>query len=188
MKVRRYILSLLTVSALFFASCSTGKNQRILSFFFDGVPLPDSTLASEESSEPLTGYDDQSIDSSMISLVPVYTLHYPYEEKECMSCHNENSLGDMVLPEPDLCYMCHDDFSASYAWVHGPAAGGYCTQCHDAHKSENDYLLKRSGQDICTWCHDLNQAPHNDMHTDLGDTECTLCHNPHGGEDKFLMR
>lgn len=182
----RNILALTAILSIVIASCSVEKNRRALSFFFDGVPVADTS--SIESPVMAGGTTGVTTDTSRARIVSVYNLHYPYEEKECMSCHDENSPGQMVLPEPDLCYMCHDDFNNLYEAVHAPVDMGFCTQCHNAHQSRNDYLLKFTGQALCTDCHDLELVQQNEMHSDIGDTECTLCHNPHGGADRFLMR
>lgn len=188
MKPKIKILFIVALQLALLLSCSVEKNHRILSFFFDGVVLHDSSGVAAAPVTALADQGEEPSDTATRMVIDVLTLHYPFEEKDCMSCHNENSPGEMVMPEPDLCNMCHEDFSSVFPVTHGPAGGGFCTSCHDAHQSRNDYLLTRQGQDLCTWCHDLKQAPDNDMHSDLGDTECTLCHNPHGGEDKFLMR
>jgi len=169
-------------------SCSTDKNRKALSFFFDGVPQPDTVAALTDTGSRPSESNVETGDSALARVVTVYTLHYPFEEKECMSCHNENSPGEMVLPEPDLCYMCHDDFANQYEVVHGAVVLGMCTSCHQAHQSRYNYLLKMTDQTLCTQCHDLEQVLQNEMHSDIGDTECTLCHNPHGGSDQYLIR
>jgi len=184
---RKILIIAVTLSTLV-VSCSVEKNRGLLSFFFDGVPQPDSISAIIDESDQLVGTAGEPGDSTQARVIPVYNLHYPYEEKECMSCHDENSPGEMVLTEPDLCYMCHDDFSNLYEALHAAIELGFCTSCHNAHQSRNDYLLNITGQPLCTSCHDLDQVKQNEMHSDIGDTECTLCHNPHGGTDKYLMR
>ena len=71
--------------------------------------------------------------------------------------------------------------------MHGPAAGGYCTECHNPHMSKSKKLLIRNGQDLCLECH----APKSDLsaesHKDIEDSECILCHNPHGGKDRKIL-
>lgn len=188
MKGRKKILATAAVILTVIASCSVENNRKALSFFFDGVPQADTMSVMEDNVNRKMNTGAITGDSSMAIVVPVLTLHYPYEEKECMSCHDENSPGAMVLQEPDLCYMCHDDFTNVYEVVHDALLAGFCTYCHHPHQSRNDYLLKLTDQGLCTQCHDLEEVLKNEMHTDLGDTECTLCHNPHGGSDKYLIR
>jgi predicted CXXCH cytochrome family protein len=86
------------------------------------------------------------------------SLHYPFGEGECASCHNEQSLGNMIEPQPALCYLCHVDLSESYNYLHGPVAGGYCSACHDPHRSTNEKLLRYAGDELCFYCHRLKAS------------------------------
>jgi predicted CXXCH cytochrome family protein len=114
-------------------------------------------------------------------------IHYPYEVRACDICHDPNSLGKMVEPEPGLCYICHDDYKNRYPWLHGPVAGGYCTSCHDPHTSKQAKLLKFTGHALCYFCHREEDVLKSELHTDLGEMACTDCHNPHGGEDHLIL-
>jgi predicted CXXCH cytochrome family protein len=184
----RKISILIMVILLAIASCTTERHYRLLSFFFDGVPAPDTIITDTLHAGTLHSLTVASADSLNERADQAYTVHYPYMENDCQSCHDKDSPGELVVQEPDLCYMCHDNFESSYKVIHGPVAGGYCTECHNPHQSRNRYMLKRNGQELCTWCHKFSEAPVNDMHTDLGDTDCLMCHNPHGGEDNYLIR
>ena len=115
-------------------------------------------------------------------------IHYPYGERECASCHNEQALGSMLVAQPGLCYICHEDLSTQFSYLHGPVAGGYCTACHDPHRSENEKLLKRTGEVLCYYCHESKSVLANEMHADLEGMLCMDCHNPHGGEDKYIFQ
>ena len=166
--------------------CSPGINRSLLTFFFDGVPQSDTTDAIPlQSGQP----EDTTLlaEESTSRATMFQTVHYPYGERECAMCHDENARGNMVVPEPDLCYICHEDFSDTYNYVHGPAAGGYCTACHDPHMSKEQHLLKRTGQPLCLFCHDETAVFKNEIHEGLGDISCMECHNPHGGEDRFIF-
>ncbi|MEA3462326.1 MAG: cytochrome c3 family protein [Bacteroidota bacterium] len=116
------------------------------------------------------------------------SLHYPFGEGECASCHNEHSLGSMIEPQPALCYICHEDLAEQYNYLHGPVAGGYCSACHDPHRSTNEKLLRYSGEELCFYCHKAESVRNNEMHQDLEGMLCTDCHNPHGGEDKYIFQ
>jgi predicted CXXCH cytochrome family protein len=181
----KVLIAVILLSLL--ASCSLRKSTRVLSFFFDGVPVYDSskvavkdrivndTLAQDVfRPEPIVSYSG-------------FNVHYPYKEKECFRCHDEKSKSELIFPQPDLCYSCHEDFRQKYKKVHGPAASGYCTICHNPHMSKEQNLLIRSGQQICLFCHDSAQVMKSETHKDIADTECTLCHNPHGGDDRFIL-
>jgi len=115
-------------------------------------------------------------------------VHFPYAERECAACHDPNSLGTMLEPQPDLCYLCHEDYSRSYTYLHGPVAGGYCTSCHHPHLSEKAHLLRFTGSELCYYCHRKERVLKNDMHSDLEGMNCNDCHNAHGGEDRYIFQ
>ena len=115
----------------------------MLTFFFDGVP--GATALRLHVRELRLFQPILQTRLWMLRQLRVLLFHYPYEEKECASCHNEHSLGNMVEPQPGLCYLCHEDLGAQYNYLHGPVAGGYCTACHDPHSSDNEKLLGSPG-------------------------------------------
>jgi predicted CXXCH cytochrome family protein len=161
--------------------------MTLLTFFFDGVPAED-TITDPDAGFPEADPDSIAGEEVLVAqnILQQYN-HYPYQERECAFCHDQSSLGRMVEPEPAVCYQCHEDFNDTYAYLHGPVAGGYCTSCHNPHVSENEHLLLRTGQALCLHCHDPGSVFKNEMHEDLGDWACTECHNAHGGEDRFIF-
>ena len=177
---------LLFMAAILLCQCSPKAGKSLVTFFFDGVPEAD-TLSST------TKQGQQNLDSTLqeveaLALAePAWLVHYPYAERECAACHNEQSLGTMTETQPELCYMCHEDLSASYAYLHGPVAGGYCTSCHDPHSSKNEKLLRFQGDELCFYCHSKESVYKNEMHEDLDGMACADCHNSHGGEDKYIF-
>jgi len=179
---------LLGVAILLLSQCSPYAGKNLLNFFFDGVPETDTAHAE------LAVLDEIQSDSldpaeNLLSLEEGASLvHYPYEEGECASCHNEHSLGTMVEAQPGLCYTCHEDLSMVYAYLHGPVAGGYCTSCHNPHESESENLLRKTGDALCFHCHSRESVEKNEMHQDLDGMLCMDCHNPHGGEDKYIFQ
>jgi len=183
-----WIIIALFAGLLLLDQCSPYAGKSVLTFFFDGVPEADSSG---------TGLMEQSRidpDSSGVSetfnetKVPERFIHYPYAAHECAACHDEQSLGTMVEPEPGLCYICHEDFSDRYQYLHGPVAGGYCTACHDPHISDHEKLLKMTGYELCFYCHESESVLGNPIHEELEGMLCTECHNPHGGEDNFMFQ
>jgi len=93
----------------------------------------------------------------------------------------------MIEDEPALCYNCHEDFSLSLPYLHGPVSGGFCTECHSPHMSENKMLLVRKGQQLCLYCHDTASLKEAGNHENLGEMDCAECHKPHGGDDRFMF-
>ena len=179
---------LLGVAILLLSQCSPYAGKNLLNFLFDGVPETDSTQVKQaDLLEPSA--DTMGQDEALLALeMPTRFVHYPYEEGECASCHNELSLGTMVEAQPGLCYICHEDLSAVYNYLHGPVAGGYCTSCHDPHMSESDKLLRKTGDKLCFHCHGKESVEKNEMHQGLEGMLCLDCHNPHGGEDKYIFQ
>ncbi len=182
-----YIISLCLATILIF-SCSPKISRNLLSFLFDGVPSAgqDSLILSD-------AYHDTALAVTLTttagdSLRDDIYYHYPYSENYCSSCHDENSKSEMIMPEPALCYTCHEDYSSVFPVVHGPAAGGYCTSCHHPHMSKEAKLLNRKGSTLCLYCHDSKMIAGNPAHDEAGIMNCTVCHNPHGGNDRYLIR
>jgi predicted CXXCH cytochrome family protein len=181
-----WIVLILIINSFLF-SCSPRASRNILTFFFDGVP-PIDTIPSDTSVKKTVEISTaEEFSATPFALDADYIIHYPYKEKECLSCHDENSKSEIIMPQPQLCYTCHDDFSTIYKKVHGPVAGGYCTSCHNPHLSKEKKLLIRTGQQLCLYCHDSNAVLANEVHKDISDSDCTMCHNPHGGEDRFIL-
>lgn len=177
---------LLLMAAILLCQCSPKTGKSLLTFFFDGVPEADTLnpVSMQEQVDP----DSTLLDGEALALGKSSMLfHYPYAEKECAACHDEQSLGKMTQAQPGLCYMCHEDLSANYAYLHGPLAGGYCTACHDPHSSKNEKLLRFQGDELCFYCHKKESVYRNEMHEGLDEMACTDCHNAHGGEDKYIF-
>ena len=167
--------------------CAPGTGRSLLTVFFDGVPEEDSLVAGAAPDtlalEPAAGQASPGTAEAGPSLV----VHYPYAERECGSCHDPGSLGRMLEPQPELCYMCHEELGSVYPVLHGPVGGGYCTACHDPHSSPGPALLRITGQELCFYCHAEEDVLKNEVHGDLDGMACTDCHNPHGGEDQFIL-
>lgn len=173
---------------MLFEACSRHTGKSLLTFFFDGVPEEDTTaLALQDLTSSPTDSSAQDLALSEPE-TPGMLVHYPYAERECAACHDPNSLGSMLEPQPTLCYMCHEDYGMTYNYQHGPVAGGYCTSCHDPHLSDKEHLLRLNGSELCYHCHREASVLKNEMHMDLDGMECTDCHNPHGGEDKYIFQ
>jgi predicted CXXCH cytochrome family protein len=168
--------------------CSPHAGKSVLHFFFDGVPETDSSQLTGMDTAIVSPDSGAYFQEVFASSDPEPYEHYPYEEQECASCHDELSLGTMVEPQPGLCYICHEDLAGTFNYLHGPVAGGYCTACHDPHRSENHFLLKLTGDALCFYCHNQERLWKTEMHQDLDGMLCMECHNPHGGDDKYIFQ
>ena len=179
-------LFLFFTGMILLCQCSPRAGKSLLTFFFDGVPETDTLTAISDQVKPLS--DSTLTEGETIAMKETnHGLHFPYAERECAVCHDEQSPGSMTEPQPGLCYNCHEDLSATYPYLHGPVAGGYCTTCHDPHSSGNEKLLRVKGDELCFYCHTKEGAVWNEMHKDFDGMGCSGCHNSHGGEDKNIL-
>lgn len=185
-KIPTVVLTMLAL--VLFSQCSPKASKSLLHFFFDGVPQSDSTSLVSMESEGMPADSLKRSEGPLAMAESSGSLHYPFGEGECASCHNEQSLGNMLEPQPGLCYICHVDLAEQYNYLHGPVAGGYCTACHDPHRSTKEKLLRYTGDDLCFYCHRAESVLSNDTHEGLEGMLCTDCHNPHGGEDKYIFQ
>ena len=180
--------ALSAVVAMLFAGCDESKHYRVLSFFFDGVPVPpelrEATEESESGVAPGAGADAGSVEKET-----VYIYHTPYLDRNCSGCHDRNIGFDATVAEGKLCKQCHGSYSklAEGDWWHGPAAQGECGYCHEAHKSEHRGVLKTAQPDLCFDCHDSSDVNANPVHADLQDQRCSACHDPHSAGNRRLL-
>jgi DmsE family decaheme c-type cytochrome len=96
----------------------------------------------------------------------------------------------LTQPEKDLCWTCHGDLGPlkGAAYQHAPFQGGYCTNCHDPHASDNRALLKQDERDLCKTCHPMGQElSRMQTHPPAAGWFCTNCHNPHASDFKGIL-
>lgn len=165
------------------------NNYKAISFFFDGVPDPatDSLIIPENVLLNLGDSMVLAYDTSATKTIRI-TYHDPYKFKGCSSCHDINSVGKMIEEEPTLCYQCHENFTSSYKFIHGPVAGGFCTSCHDPHQSKGIFLLKEPIHDLCLFCHLRENISPGEGHNIRDKSACNECHNPHGGTNRLMLK
>jgi predicted CXXCH cytochrome family protein len=177
-----YIVVLISLISVI-SACS----HKTLSFFFDGVPYPDDSLAVSSNNASYQADTARINEILAMKAGPELTYHMPYLDKECAACHDEKVMGKFVAPQPELCYQCHVDFSTTYAFLHAPVEMGECTSCHSPHMAKEAGLLLRTGQQLCLECHDEGDILKQENHDGIGDAACTECHNPHGGSESKLL-
>lgn len=175
------IISGIIVFSIIIYGCSKDISYKTLTFFFDGVPDTNSVKIKEDT----LNLTSDAVTAGDLLKAPETNrvVHPPFKDKDCSICHYE---GTFTLPQPKLCYQCHDDFATKYPFLHGPVAGGYCTACHHPHMGEKKLLL-REGQDLCLHCHDRERVLKNESHDGIENTNCTECHNPHGGQERTMF-
>ncbi len=179
------ILPFFVAGILLITACSPETRYNVLSFIFDGVPDPNLTNINPLNDSVNKADSTKILNIASNTVKPEFTFHQPYIDKDCNACHN-NNMGQVLETQPKLCYTCHDNFEDTYTNIHGPTAGGYCTSCHNPHKSKLPKLLTRKGKDLCLFCHDPKISD-NDIHSIVETSDCTSCHNPHGEDNTFFL-
>lgn len=175
-----WIAAMITVAA-----CSVQENYHSLSFFFDGVPNPDE--ASQLAIDPTAAFTDSTSNLEKSSM-PILSIHQPYRDKQCDFCHNQERMGELNDSSPGLCYHCHSTFENGHNFGHGPAAGGYCLECHNPHRATEKGLLVEQEEDLCLRCHNAVEISENIFHKISEVDGCVICHTPHGGDNQSLLQ
>jgi DmsE family decaheme c-type cytochrome len=81
----------------------------------------------------------------------------------CSQCHNPHgsvSGTEAMIREAsinDNCYKCHAEKRGPFLWEHGPVREN-CLNCHDAHGSTNEAMLKAQRPKICGECHGFDHG------------------------------
>lgn len=176
--------------------CQTPEDRyRVLSFFFDGVPVPPGMLGDmPELAEggPEAQRRAQANGAAPGAARPAFFYHEPYVDRSCFGCHDRDAGFKVPERGGDVCRSCHaSHFEYEPGdWGHGPAALGECRLCHQPHKSEHRALLTAEHTSLCLSCHDasgLIDTPHHAT-AKAGVEQCGSCHDPHlAGNRKLLV-
>lgn len=90
--------------------------------------------------------------------------HMPLKEGKltCSSCHNvHGTASEKLVPGisvNEMCLTCHADKRGPFLWEHQPVIES-CLNCHVAHSSNNQPLLKIKQPRICQTCHIASRHP-----------------------------
>jgi predicted CXXCH cytochrome family protein len=88
--------------------------------------------------------------------------------------------------------MCHDDIGVAASEAAAPHAAmevARCADCHNAHASPHDRLLKLPAGGVCLDCHGDQAAGEGEqIHGVIDLIGCRACHEPHGGGQEKLLR
>ncbi|NOY06867.1 MAG: hypothetical protein GXO82_09600 [Chlorobi bacterium] len=121
------------------------------------------------------------------------TLHSPFEEGDCLTCHSPHSSNTpklLLAKTPgDLCNTCHDVDDEEKSSRHPPMRRGKCVECHDPHQSAQPSLLKVGIPYLCFVCHkDIEkQEKEKSVHPPF-EEECMECHEPHVSDQSWLLQ
>lgn len=164
-------------------SCSSdpGKNYKVLSFFFDGVPDPNAPQLAE-------GWEEGATPGAAPKFLSI--IHKPYADGQCNACHE----GDTSRFESfkklgsDVCMKCHEKVIDQYPIMHGPVAAGECNLCHNPHESSVKHLLNEDAPAVCAQCHINELLPSEPPEHLDRKRNCFDCHTGHGGEKHGMLR
>jgi len=181
----------------FFAGCSDPvKRYRVLSYFFDGVPVPPELA----SLEPVTGEGEGEPNApggpasagGALPAIAQIIYHPPYKNRQCNRCHSSEG-SFQVAVDKDVCRNCHKSYYDVPAddWIHGPLVVGPCSTCHVkiSHQSLFPALLDKPENDVCFGCHDPAGTLALPFHVEArnGEKVCGACHDPHSAGNRLLL-
>ncbi len=164
--------------------CATPEESyRVLSFFLDDVPLPESMRPPPTPEEVAIG------DQGGVSIRPKRpSFEWVTHDPDCDECHASKETPLPYADAPDLCWDCHDEEDFADDVSHGPFAEGACLECHTPHKSEHASLLVHAVPELCTGCHDHTTFPEVEEHQAEQGEDCVECHNPHAGPEEYMLQ
>lgn len=177
---------LLVVAGLLLG-CDETKHYRTLSFFFDGVPLPEHLRPQPvQTPAELAAQDAQTAAAALETF-----YHTPYAKRQCRTCHSQTTGFTLSATDGKTCRACHDDYRKPEQgdWMHGPVAQDQCGLCHHPHKSNHEGVLLANQTQLCFQCHDeprLRQDPFHAQQLEA-QTKCSTCHDPHGAGNRLLL-
>jgi len=159
-----------------FTGCTAETRYKVLSFFFDGVPMPGQKNVTAK-------HGRKKYRARKLRVF----LHGPYAARMCNACHELGFSNKLILPKDRLCYHCHT-FNTKGMWVHGPVAAGGCLLCHDPHSSRYKYMLVGKAEEFCFYCHQKERVLSSAYHVNALKKGCTGCHNAHMSARRFMLR
>lgn len=92
--------------------------------------------------------------------------------------------------QPGLCYECHGSIRMQFSLpTHHRVPEGLmkCTDCHNAHGTLNQPLLKKANWEVCVTCHVEKRGPFVFEHAAVKVEGCVICHSPHGTVTRNLL-
>lgn len=138
----------------------------------------------------------QACGSCHVAMVAQFasTSNHPVVGNElgCLDCHTVTA-EKMPLQGDESsvdCSRCHQEHSGPFMYEHEAAwsftteGGAGCVDCHSAHGSVNDRLLKQTGDNLCRQCHGVpprHLTAHDGVATNYN---CIECHSAiHGSNN-----
>ena len=94
------------------------------------------------------------------------------------------------MNQTELCYSCHSTIAAQFTLPsHHRVPEGFmkCTDCHNAHGTNNQPMLRKTAWEVCIDCHTEKRGPFVFEHAAVKVEGCAACHSPHGTVNRQLI-
>jgi len=94
------------------------------------------------------------------------------------------------VQQTQLCYSCHSVIQAQFTLPsHHRVPEGFmkCTDCHNAHGTNNQPMLRKTAWEGCIDCHTEKRGPFVFEHAPVKVEGCAACHSPHGTVNRQLL-
>lgn len=87
------------------------------------------------------------------------------------------------------CLTCHQNLQKEIksSGAHAPFKNFQCGDCHNAHASNHEFLIKRKIGDLCISCHKTKTEQHKYLHVPVQEGNCIKCHKPHVSKHQNLL-
>ena len=178
----------LLVAALATGCLSPADRYRVLSFFFDGVPLPGAEQELVVLAAPPEPGETRAAELVAPQPASEQSAHAAYSDKECGECHDKGAANRLIARAEELCWNCHEQEEFAGDVMHGPVGSGQCVSCHNPHRAPRPHLLREAGSALCGGCHDQDTFPGGELHRDREGDDCVSCHNPHAAGREYMLR
>ncbi len=173
-------------------ACAAATRYRVLSFLFDGVPVPGEEGLTEAAPADVPEAPDEGEEEKpgrrRVARADPIKLHPPYQRYECGRCHSMTNRLIASTPQEGMCKQCHEDIPGDLRYVHGPVAVNDCLFCHHHHGDRYPKQLRDEPTAICLRCHDRLDLSEGSHHDEQAGETCIDCHHAHGLDNRFFLK
>lgn len=129
-------------------------------------------------------------------LIKHSVMHAPAEG--CDACHEyteneQKAQVNFTIKGNELCFTCHPEKQEAFKKKNAkhPPVEDDCTNCHDAHSTDNPRMLKMPLGELCVTCHPDKQEEFEKKkfsHAPVRELGCVVCHDAHAADYKPLLK
>ncbi len=200
--MKKLVFLLAAFSLVLFTGCEVSKNMA-RNVRYPKVSPDASYVGSEKCADCHEDVFDKMKNNVHMKLA---SYEAPGQSKGCEGCHGPGSKHveeedpSLIISfkklnsfeSSDICTNCHSDAEVLHWEGSKHAASGLsCVSCHNIHEGKGKALLKQNTPDLCGNCHrDVMAKIYLPEHHPIreGKVDCSDCHNPHGSEQKPMLR